>query len=411
MKQKLKVLFILENARQTEMCNPIREKLANCDVLAINTKKRCEATFQSLNFPYKTVEHFSARGIKNILKRELPDVIVVAHDWNTIPRAFVKVANSMRIPTLLIQDGILSKKRGIVDSSKVCLGFLLRLPLGVVRFIGNKNSSWRQKLEVLRLELKYGTKGGGGYPGRGECSKMAVFSNSMKEILILEGTDAERIVVTGNPKFDQIFHCKKLDCKQRICQEYGIPLASEIITLLTGPFVGVEKARGGWSLEQRERFISVIAEAVMALPNVELVIKVHPAENEAEYHEIGKRLGNLPLIVKDVALPELIVASSVVITVASTAALEAMAAGKPVIIVNLFGNPEPLFYKDSGAIYVDREEDILPSIKQALYDPQLREDMRKSTDRFVYEQAYLQDGQAARRIAELILDMTRTIGR
>jgi len=411
LERKRKILFIAGTTSEAEMFGPIRKQLPGGDILAIsvnkNSKKRAEIekVFQSLNFPCKTMWAPSQGKAYQIIKETQPDIVVVGHDITPGPRLFVECASSLNIPTLLVQDGLWDgkEKECRVGNFWSFIRYWRSIPPAFFWFIKNKDYSWGQRFEILWFELRHGEKGRK-LPiyGHGKCTKIAVFSDTVKDLRVSEGIKPERIMVTGNPKFDQIFNCKKVDCKQRVCQRYGIPLTSEIITLLTQPYVGKE----GWSINQRERFISVIAEAAMTLPNIELVIKVHPVEAEADYLEIGKKLSRLPLISKSLILPELIVASSVIITVASTAALEAMAAEKPVIIVNLFGAPEPLFYKESGAIYVDREEDILPAIRKALYDPHIREQMREPMERFVYEQAHLQDGQASKRIADLILSMT-----
>ena len=176
----------------------------------------------------------------------------------------------------------------------------------------------------------------------------------------------------------------------------------EIVLLLTGQFV-----EGGlWSSEQRREFILAIATAAAALPHARLIIKLHaPQESEQDYDEIIKGLPHPPIVCKYAPLHELLNACSLAMTVSSTAALEAMALGRPVILVNLFNDAGALFYKGSGALFAEKEKDILPAINKALYDSQTRNEMAKSMENFVYQQAHLQDGQASKRIADLIIQM------
>jgi CDP-glycerol glycerophosphotransferase (TagB/SpsB family) len=90
-------------------------------------------------------------------------------------------------------------------------------------------------------------------------------------------------------------------------------------------------------------------------------------------------------------------------TVHSTVALEAMLLNKPVITINLTGTPDYMPYAESGAaLGVYREEDLVPAIRKALRDPQVIEEMAQSREKFISEYAYKPDGQAAKRIAELI---------
>lgn len=412
--RKRKILFVVSTASQATMFGSLGKELADWEILAVdinrNRRKRAEIgrLLEGLNFPYGAVDCPSPGKASRVIHQAQPDIVVVGHDTDLDTRFFIKAANSRYIPTLLVQDGIWApaRKQSQVSNLRQQTGDLLSLSGGLVGLMKDEDRTWRQKLQMVWTVLRYSAMRKQKIYGHGECTKMAVFSEAVKELRVLEGVDSERIVVTGSPKFDEVFYYSRLDCKSRVCQRWGISPQDEIITLLTGPFVKY----GGWGIEQERRFVLAVARAVMALPNAKLIIKVHPAEFEAEYHEIVKELESPPIICKNIILPELVSASSLVMTVASSAAIEAMAAGKPVIIVNLFDDSEPLFYKGSGALYVDREEDILPAIKEGLYDPKIREEMRQSAEKFVYQQAYLQDGQASKRIANLVLSMTTTEG-
>lgn len=93
-------------------------------------------------------------------------------------------------------------------------------------------------------------------------------------------------------------------------------------------------------------------------------------------------------------------------TLYSTTALEAMILDKPVITINLMNIPDRVPYEKSGAaLGVKRAGDIAPSIKKAMYDEETRKNLETARKKFVYEQAYLVDGNASRRVADLIIKM------
>ena len=409
--RRRKILFVVSTASQAAMFGPIGHQLTIWDILAVcinrSQNKRVEigTVLEGFSFPYKTVECPSPGRANMVIKETQPDMVVVGHDADLDTTFFIKSANSRHIPTLLVQDGIWvsAKRETKAGNLRLRIGRLCSLPRGIPGLLKDKEHTWWQKLQRVWIILRYSVIWKQRIYGHGECLKMAVFSEVVKELRVSEGIDGERIVVTGNPKFDEVFCYGRLDCKPRICQRWGIPPESEIVTLMTGPFVKY----GGWGIEQEKEFVLAIVRAVMTLPNVRLIIKVHPAEFEAEYREIVKDLKSPPIICKNIILPELINASSIIMTVASSAAIEAMAAGKSVIIVNLFDDSEPLFYKGSGALYVEKEEDILLALKKCLYDSKAKEEMKESTQKFVYDQAHLQDGQASKRIVDLILSMTQ----
>jgi UDP-N-acetylglucosamine 2-epimerase len=227
-----------------------------------------------------------------------------------------------------------------------------------------------------------------------------MFAPIAKELFVSEGINPEHIVVTGNPKFDQLFYVKGSDCKSKVCQRYGIPEDRDIILLLTGYFV----ESGQWTPGQREQFIMAVCQATSKLPRAKLIIKLHPAvEREADYQEIVRELAEPPVICQDVPLWELIHACSLAITVMSGAGLEAMAVGKPLMIVNLFEDDTP-FDEATGAVVVRKEGDLLPALQAILYQG-LSKGRKEAASEFVYQNAYLQDGKAAKRIADLIVQM------
>jgi hypothetical protein len=127
-------------------------------------------------------------------------------------------------------------------------------------------------------------------------------------------------------------------------------------------------------------------------------------EKETDYQEIVKDLTEPPVICQNAPLWELLHACSLAITVLSGAGLEAMAAGKPLVVVNIFGE-EPPFDETSGAIIVHKEDDLLPVLETIFYHG-LSQEKKEAASNFVYQNAYLQDGKAAKRIADLIVKMT-----
>jgi 3-deoxy-D-manno-octulosonic-acid transferase len=89
--------------------------------------------------------------------------------------------------------------------------------------------------------------------------------------------------------------------------------------------------------------------------------------------------------------------------VRSTTALEAMILDKPVIIVDFIKNPFPTPYTESGAaIGVYKEEDLAPTIEKVLHNQKVQKELKNNRKQFVYEHAYKIDGQASKRVVDLI---------
>ncbi len=403
-------LFVVGNTAQADMFKAITEALPEWDTVAINMNKcgnrtEIERHLKVLNFNYETIAGLSYRKVKKTLIKKRPAIVIVGNDRPSMDRLFIKCANSMQIPTLLVQDGILmpntTKPNMRVD---FCTHFIIRerLILRFLKFMARKDLSWQCKLEIILHEMRYNLGVEPIVCGHGDCSKMAVFGEATKSKFISEGIPPEYLVVTGNPKFDNIYRYKGLNCKQDVCEKFGITCNKKIILLITQYFVEI----GAWRPEQRTYFISAINRAIATLPNTQLIIKIsYPHENKSTYRELIKGLTPSPILCQNISLPLLINASDLIITVSSTTALEAMAMAKPVMIVNLFNNSSPSFYKDSGALFVEDADLILPLITRVLNDPNILAKMLKPMNTFVTKQAYLQDGQASKRIAHLIRNM------
>jgi hypothetical protein len=404
----MRIIFLAVAAHIVEMFAPVIKELpGNWDSLVINLnrwaqKAKIEQKLQEFGINYRTIGGWSQRHVDKILQELQPSVLVMPHDELAIDRLFISCADSKHIPTLHIQHGLSlpGERREALYGPHIYsrikhLNMLLPRAFMLMRL---DNLTRRQLIETGWLGIKQAFR----YKpmGHGGCSKMAVFGSADKELFVSEGISPERIVVTGNPKFDYLFSAKESGCKSKICQRWEITEDKDIILLLTDGFVRI----GVWTLEQGRQFIMAICKATSKLPQSKLIIKLHPLiEKEVDYQQIVKDLPEPPIICQDVPLSELLHACSLAITVSSTAGLEAMAAGKPLLIVNLFRD-ETLFDETNGAIIVRKESDLLPALESILYHG-LSEQMKEAANKFVYQHAYVQDGKAAKRIADLIVQM------
>jgi glycosyltransferase involved in cell wall biosynthesis len=406
---KRKALFTTGNVAQSQMLEPIIKELFDWDMLVINVNRwgnrtEIEKVLEQLGLTYTTIRTCSPKEAKRFLKEENPDIVIAANDVDEFSNFLIKAANRSGIPTLLIQEGFISENRNREIETRGVryrFNYLLRRPFRFLKFMANYEYNWHQKLEIMLFELRYGSMGKVSSYGHGECRKMAIFGDAVKEMMMAEGISSDRMVVTGNPKFDRVFSFRNLNSKKAICEKLGISINGDLIVLVTQDLVETRN----WTGEQRKNFVLAIIQAVALLPNAELVIKLHPLEKEEDYRELVEGLTFPPIICKNISLPELLSASSLVINIASTAGLEAMAMGKPVVIVNLFNDNEPNLFKDSGALFALSKDDILPAISNLLNNPQKRNEIMNLIDKFVYKQAYKQDGQATRRIADLIREL------
>lgn len=414
------ILFVVSSIAQIMMFKQIIDQLTGYNVSIINVERwnkpsEIEKTLKGLDVPFSTISRISRHEFKNMLLKEGPDIVIFGNDNGTREGLLIECAKSMNIPTLLVQDGVLVDRLTVNKNSTFIdyVGDAATIPRRMVKFMRDRRSTWKQKKIALTTKCRslYETfifllqndfKVVRSLYGHGGCSEIAVFSEAVKDMFVREGIKEDRINVTGSPKFDKVFNYKNTDSNKKIRDELKIPADKIIILLVTQYFVEMKT----WSREQRKKFVLSVADAVSSIPGSQLVIKIHtPTENEADYQEIIENLPVAPIICKQSNIYELVNASNTVLTVSSTVALESMAMERPVIIVNLFSTSGADFYRDSGALYVTKEEMLKPVLKQLISDQAFRENTIKNSTSFVYDQAYKQDGQASVRIANIIKKM------
>lgn len=405
-----KSLFIPASYVQVKTFAPIIKELRNCNVVLVSidkyTRERAEEALQELNIPFRRMQEYDNENVREILRLESPDIVVIGNDTDPVPRLFVDAAKAMNIPTLLVPGAILFGRESI--NYRIMRGTILKkLKFWFSSIFDTfimREYTLQQKLEILLFHLKDRITGRPNFYGNSGCSKIAAMGKDMKNLLIAEGVDPKTIIVTGLAGFDSLF--EKFD--DRIYNELNLDKNKKTILLATSNLVEV----GIWGKRDRALFVSSIIRSVNKVPNCQLIIKLHPKEDIKDYQKILEMEDDdKTMICRDVHLSKLLKACDIALTTAiSTVALQAIIANKLTIIINFtFDLHETPFVKSGVAIGIDKPENIVPMLEKTLYDPKIRKELEENRKKFVYEYAYLQDGQAARRVADLIMQMIEGI--
>jgi glycosyltransferase involved in cell wall biosynthesis len=207
--------------------------------------------------------------------------------------------------------------------------------------------------------------------------------------------DTKRIIVTGQPRFDILARADESFDANRIRRKFGLAKDKKVMLLATDTH--------GQPVEENRESISAIYDAANSLRDTQLVVKLHPAEDqEAPLYKENRSY--TPVVIKGSRnISELLYVCDAMITKSSTTTLEAAILNKPIIVLNLSGKPDVMPYVEKGiALGVYRKEDLIPAIKDALHNREAREKLARCREKFVYEYAYIQDGRASERVADLI---------
>jgi hypothetical protein len=148
---------------------------------------------------------------------------------------------------------------------------------------------------------------------------------------------------------------------------------------------------------------------IQLLPKYHFIIKPHPAENARPYYEARNKLPSNSNVEIRIAgsIEDVILESDLVITVFSTAGLEAMLLGKPVIVLNLS-------HESSIAPYVHAAElvesaELLPqAIQMIVEDTDRQQALVSAGKKYADEYFGIIDGYAADLAIRVIKDLPET---
>lgn len=307
---------------------------------------------------------------KNLVKIEKPNIIVISEETVMDGRALTIASKIASVPILCVQHGIIGH-RGVVDCEHD------------IGDIGPKGEVFAPYCPIPDKMALYG-----------EIYKRKCMDISKYPEDILE--------VTGSPRYDILAHFNEIYKKEDIFRhlsELGgtnINPQKNTILLLTQPLS---------SLEERELVLRYTYRAVKKLKNVQLIVKLHPAEPDSKMHRRlaqEEGIGEI-VIVKYFDTDELLYVCDLAISAFSTAQLEAIALGKPTISIDAFKRSYWTDLDEDGVIVSANDEDSLTSlIHSVLFNPKFSDDLANRIAKFKRDHLCNVDGLASERIVKLI---------
>jgi hypothetical protein len=224
----------------------------------------------------------------------------------------------------------------------------------------------------------------------------ALFGASARRLLIHLGHPRpESLVLTGSPRFDELVDrarsCDRDALRRALGAAEGQPLVA-----VASRFRAIRDTHSAIGTA----FPSLVA-AIRAL-GVRAVVKPHPAESHGEYlAAIGLADPAIRVLEPSADLLDLLIAADALVTVESLSAVEALVVGRPVVILNMPTHLGALV--DAGvALGVDAGADPTETLRRAVLDPETRNALQHARALYLHELALGVDGQATRRIVDLL---------
>jgi hypothetical protein len=225
---------------------------------------------------------------------------------------------------------------------------------------------------------------------------IAGFGEHFKNTLAASGVDPKKVIVVGNPGFDEIVHRKASEDRKEVLNRlFGVDRIDYLFLVASYLFAPGTREWLPALLRQLNRLDS---------KSFKLVIKLHPADESKDYVRILEEEGFKGAgITKDLSLYSLLNASDILFTGMSTVGSEAVMFNKPMICINLTNVPYPIRYDEEGvALLVKKEDDILPTIEAILHDEKTKQSLQIARERFQNAYTGQIDGRASERFVEAI---------
>jgi len=198
--------------------------------------------------------------------------------------------------------------------------------------------------------------------------------------------------VSGSPKLDAFVEAaRSMDegARQALRESVGAKPDQQLAVVAT-------------KYSQIAPVFGALVEAVAAMPDVQLVVKCHPAETAAPYERAAAGAANVRIAPASADLARLVASARVLITVNSTAAVEAMPLDVPALVVGLPNNLSP--FVEAGAVAgAATGAEIGPMLRAVLYDKEFRARLTEARQAFTARHQIAADGRAAVRAAESIV--------
>ena len=250
-----------------------------------------------------------------------PEIFLTAHEWILLTVVLTSMMTSLGVPIIYIPHGLISSKE-MPNATRVQVwrsNSIAHLFKYFTIICKTRAITWVVSTKVFPLIFKR---------PQYHWSYALVYDESAKAALLSKGVREERVVVTGHPRLDGLSSQSSGDSRSSTRVQYGVGEDEGFVLFMSQPFVEDKLLKiGEWG-----RTIDLLAK-VTHQPKIKVFIRPHPRESLDKFDII--RGTEIRLMDGSHPLQEALAASDVVLTVNSTAALEAMSMGKPVISIFL----------------------------------------------------------------------------
>lgn len=225
------------------------------------------------------------------------------------------------------------------------------------------------------------------------ANRLAVFGEQERQLYESRGVPRKQIYITGHPRFDT-YRTDPPGDRSELLGKYGVDPARKVVLIITNQI----RDKKAW-----KAYISRLA----GYPNVEVLIKPHRNEVAKDmlgvYVNLAKAHPNVKVLAdRDVKIRMLLPAVDAAVTELSTAGVEAMVSGTPVLFLRKpdYDNINHRYYYEKMEEFVSTDPVHLAKLTHAvLKQPSVRRRNLERVERFL-QHAYpvIVSGEALTRV-------------
>ncbi len=203
---------------------------------------------------------------------------------------------------------------------------------------------------------------------------------------------SKTVVVMGQTRYDILARADKIYNRKEILTNLNLDPNKKMILWITQTH--------GLSLEENIDSINAVYSVMLSLNDVQLVIKLHPDEDQSAPLYRQNKCFKPIIATRDTDIYALLFACDLVIVKFSMAVFEAILLKKPVVVLNLSGEPDLIDYAKEGVAYAVRDgSDLKHAVEMLIRDSSPNTNHRNN---FIKKYLYSDDGKATERVVMLI---------
>jgi len=340
-----------------------KEARRNEELVSVLKKANLE---DELPYYFDNIFGWVAKSIemaKRLVEEEKPDFVLVSSEHGIIQKSIMVAAKMKGIPTMALQHGTIGT---------VHRGYL----------------SWKGSI----------SKSGDIHsPFCPIPDKTALFGPYYVDLLTEVGDyPPDSVISTGQPRYDALAQASRTYSRDEFCQKLSLDPEKKLVLVMTENV----------PIPDGKVFLKAALRALEELPGVQIVIKPHPAEEGDWYAEVVRETKvKATLLPKNADTYEALYACDLFVGSYSTVILEGVILGRLGVTAFLSKGKDPTPYFQEVTLRVCRGGELGAEIRKALCDNTVRERLRQTGAKFVFEHAYKMDGKATERVTNLMEKM------